>query len=237
MAQALLQRGDERTEAMRDTISDLLSFEGPRAELAGLLSGLDVGYDLGEGHPLLGRRMPDLDLATAHGQRRVFELLHDARPVLLNLGAPDSIDITPWTDRVQHINADHTAAWELPVIGTVTAPVAVSIRPDGRVAWVGENTGRAQQSPHDLVRPTHKEGRRITEGVRVRGRAADPPNTATAYSRSVRRVSTSQRLHWIDLAPTHSQRPDRRRRKTGDRRCPCLLYRGRDCTGRPRHHD
>jgi 3-(3-hydroxy-phenyl)propionate hydroxylase len=140
MAQALLQRGDARTEAMRDTVSDLLSFDGPRAQLAGLLSGLDVCYDLGEGHPLLGRRMPDLDLTTAHGPRRVFELLHDARPVLLNLGEPDSIDITPWTDRVQYIDADHTGTWELPVIGAVTAPVAVLIRPDGHVAWVGDGT-------------------------------------------------------------------------------------------------
>ena len=138
MVQALLQRGDARTDAMRDTISDLLGFEGPRAQLAGLLSGLDVGYDLGEGHPLLGRRMPDLDLVTAQGPRRVFELLHDARPVLLNLGAPDRIDITPWTDRVQRVDADHTGTWELPVLGTVAAPVAVLIRPDGHVAWVGD---------------------------------------------------------------------------------------------------
>jgi 3-(3-hydroxy-phenyl)propionate hydroxylase len=140
MVQALLQRGDARTEAMRDTISDLLSFDGPRIQLAGLLSGLDVCYDLGEGHPLLGRRIPDLDLTTAHGPRRVFELLHGARPVLLNLGEPDSIDIAPWTDRVQRIDADRTGAWELPVIGTVAAPVAVLIRPDGHVAWVGDGT-------------------------------------------------------------------------------------------------
>jgi 3-(3-hydroxy-phenyl)propionate hydroxylase len=140
MAQALLQRGDPRTEAMCDTISDLLSFEGPRARLAGLLSGLDVGYDLGEGHPLLGRRMPDLDLTTPHGPRRVFELLHDARPVLLNLGEPGSLEIPPWTGRVRHIDADHTGTWELPVIGAVTAPVAVLIRPDGHVAWVGDGT-------------------------------------------------------------------------------------------------
>ena len=140
MAQALLQRGDARTEAMRDTISELLSFDGPRTQLAGLLSGLDVCYHLGEGHPLLGRRMPDLDLTTANGPRRVFELLHDARPVLLDLGEPDSIDITPWTDRVRYVDADHTGTWELPVIGAVTAPVAVLIRPDGHVAWVGDGT-------------------------------------------------------------------------------------------------
>lgn len=140
MAQAFLQRGDVRTEAMRDTIGDLLSFEGPRAQLAGLLSGLDVRYDLGEGHPLLGRRMPDLDLTTAQGPRRVFDLLHDARPVLLNLGEPGSIDVTPWTDRVHLIDAAHTGTWELPVVGTVTAPVAVVIRPDGHVAWVDDGT-------------------------------------------------------------------------------------------------
>ena len=140
MVQALLQRGDARTGALRDTISDLLGFDGPRARLAGLLSGLDVRYDLGEGHPLLGRRMPDLDLVTAEGPRRVFELLHDARPVLLDLGEPGSIDITPWADRVQEVDADYTGTWELPVIGTVTAPVAVLIRPDGHVAWVGDGT-------------------------------------------------------------------------------------------------
>jgi 3-(3-hydroxy-phenyl)propionate hydroxylase len=140
MAQAMLQRGDARTDAMRDTIADLLSFEGPRAQLAGLLSGLDVRYDLGEGHPLLGRRMPDLELTTAEGTQRVFELLHDARPLLLDFGEPDSIDITPWTDRVQHLDADHTGTWELPVIGIVTAPSAVLIRPDGHVSWVGDGT-------------------------------------------------------------------------------------------------
>jgi hypothetical protein len=140
MVQALLQRRDARTEALREVISDAMSFEGPRTRLAGLLSGLDLPYDLGEGHPLLGRRMPDLDVTTTQGPRRVFELLHDARPVLLNLGAPGGIDITPWTDRVKLVDADHVGAWELPVIGTVTTPVAVLIRPDGHVAWVGDGT-------------------------------------------------------------------------------------------------
>ena len=140
LTQAFLQRGDTRTEAIRDTIAELLTFEGPRTQLAGLLSGLDVVYDLGGGHPLLGRRMPDLDLATPLGPQRVFELLHDARPVLLNLGEPGSIDITPWADRVQQVEADHTGTWVLPVIGTVVAPTAVLIRPDGHVAWVGHGT-------------------------------------------------------------------------------------------------
>jgi hypothetical protein len=104
-----------------------------------MMSGLDVHYDLGEGHPLLGCRMPDLDLVTA-GPLRVFSLLHEARPVLLNLGEPGDLDISPWADRIQQIDARYAGTWELPVLGAVTAPTAVLIRPDGYVAWVGEQT-------------------------------------------------------------------------------------------------
>lgn len=139
-AQSVVQRADVRIEALRDTIAEMLSFDGPRKLVAGLISGLDVVYDLGEGHPLLGRRMPDLDLITPDGPQRVFALLHDARPVLLNLGKPGSIDITPWVDRVQHIDAYYTETWDLPVTGAVTGPTAVLVRPDGHVAWVGDGT-------------------------------------------------------------------------------------------------
>lgn len=103
-----------------------------------MISGLDIHYDLGEGHPLLGRRMPDLDLVTADGPIRVFELLHRAKPVLLNLGEPGGVDIAPWVDRVQLIEASCGAEWELPVLGVVSAPTAVLVRPDGYVAWVGD---------------------------------------------------------------------------------------------------
>jgi 3-(3-hydroxy-phenyl)propionate hydroxylase len=112
----------------------------PRRRFAAMMSGLDIHYDLGEGHPLLGRRMPDLDLVTADGPLRVFTLLHDARPVLLNLGEPGAFDITPWADRVQLIDAEYAGAWELPVLGAVPAPTAVLIRPDGYAAWVGDPT-------------------------------------------------------------------------------------------------
>jgi 3-(3-hydroxy-phenyl)propionate hydroxylase len=138
MAQAALQRRDERMQALVDVVSELASMDEPRKRLAGIISGLDIHYDLGEGHPLLGRRVPDLDLVTAEGPLRVFELLHDAKPVLLNLGKPDGFDITPWADRVQLVNATYEGEWELPVLGAVTAPTAVLIRPDGYVAWVGE---------------------------------------------------------------------------------------------------
>jgi 3-(3-hydroxy-phenyl)propionate hydroxylase len=140
MAQMALRRTDDRTKALGDTVSELLSLDEPRRRLAAEMSGLGIHYDLGEGHPLLGRRMPDLDLVTANGPLRVFTLLHDARPVLLNLGEPGGFDINPWADRVQLIDANYVGTWELPAIGAVTAPAAVLVRPDGYVAWVGDLT-------------------------------------------------------------------------------------------------
>ncbi len=141
MAQtALMRPSDERLEALRSTVSELLGMDEPRKRFAAMLSGLDIHYDLGEGHPLLGRRMPDLDLDTADGPRRVFTLLHPARPVLLNLGEAGGFDITPWVDRVQMIDASYVGPWELPVLGEVPAPAAVLIRPDGYVGWVGDLT-------------------------------------------------------------------------------------------------
>jgi 2-polyprenyl-6-methoxyphenol hydroxylase-like FAD-dependent oxidoreductase len=139
MAQAALQRRDERMQALVDVVSELAGMDEPRKRLAGIISGLDIHYDLGEGHPLLGRRMPDLDLITADGPLRVFELLHGAKPALLNLGEP-GLDITPWTDRVQSIDASYEGEWELPVLGAIAAPTAILIRPDGYVAWVGDGT-------------------------------------------------------------------------------------------------
>jgi 3-(3-hydroxy-phenyl)propionate hydroxylase len=140
MAQIALRRPDDRTKALGDTVSELLGMDEPRRRLAAEMSGLGIHYDLGEGPPLLGRRMPDLDLVTANGPLRVFSLLHGARPVLLNLGEPGGFDITPWADRVQSIDAKSVGTWELPAIGAVTAPTAVLIRPDGYVAWVGDRT-------------------------------------------------------------------------------------------------
>ncbi|HEX3722760.1 MAG TPA: FAD-dependent monooxygenase [Nitrolancea sp.] len=137
MAQVALLRTDERTEALRGLMSELLHMDEPRKWVAAMQSGLDIQYDFGEGHPLLGRGMPDLDLVTANGPLRVFTLLHRARPVLLNLGEPDAFDIAPWADRVQLIDAHYAGVWELPVLGIVPAPTAVLIRPDGHVAWVG----------------------------------------------------------------------------------------------------
>jgi 3-(3-hydroxy-phenyl)propionate hydroxylase len=143
MAQVALRHTDDRTRAMCDIVSELLRLDEPRRRFAAEISGLGVHYDLGHSgpedrHPLLGRRMPDLDLVTANGPLRVFTLLHDARPVLLNLGEPGRFDITPWADRVQRVDATYAGTWELPALGPVTAPTALLIRPDGYVAWVAD---------------------------------------------------------------------------------------------------
>ncbi|WP_413993696.1 FAD-dependent monooxygenase [Labrys okinawensis] len=136
MASVALRRQDERMKAVSETIAELLGMDEPRRRYAAMMSGLDIHYDFGGGHPLLGRRMPDLDLVTNNGPMRVFALLHDARPLLLNLGVPGSIDITPWADRVRGVDAEYAGTWELPALGVVPAPTAVLIRPDGHVAWV-----------------------------------------------------------------------------------------------------
>jgi 2-polyprenyl-6-methoxyphenol hydroxylase-like FAD-dependent oxidoreductase len=149
MAQGALQRRDDRMEALVEVVAQLSTMDEPRKLLAGLISGLDIHYDLGEGDPLLGRRMPDLDLSTSHGPRRMFQLLHRARPVLLNLGDPGSLDMTRWGDRVRLVEATYHGRWELPVLGTVEAPSAVLVRPDGYVAWVGHGTDEGL--PHALA--------------------------------------------------------------------------------------
>jgi 3-(3-hydroxy-phenyl)propionate hydroxylase len=149
MAAVALSSPDDRHQALRDIMTELLSMDEPRRRIAAMISGLDVHYDLGEGHPLLGRRMPDLDVHTADGPTRVFTLLHDARPVLLNLGAPGGFDRSPWANRARFVDARHEGVWELPVLGEVAAPPAVLIRPDGHVAWTGDLTDPGL--PHALA--------------------------------------------------------------------------------------
>jgi 3-(3-hydroxy-phenyl)propionate hydroxylase len=138
MAQVAAGLPDERHQALRDSLNDLLAMDEPRRHVVAMISGLDVHYDLGDGHPLLGRRMPDLDLETADGATTVFAFLHDARPMLLDLGASGGFDTSPWTDRVRLVEATSDGTLELPMIGEVAAPRAVLIRPDGYVAWVGD---------------------------------------------------------------------------------------------------
>lgn len=162
MAHVALQRRDERSLALDEYVTEFLAMDEPRKRMAAEVTGLGIRYDLGAGHPLLGRRVPDLDLLTVGGPLRVFTLLHEARPLLLNFGAPGGLDmaIKPWADRLRRVDATYTGVWELPVLGAVTAPAAILIRPDGYVAWVGEGSdqglaealaawlGRSMTHPH-----------------------------------------------------------------------------------------
>ena len=140
MASVALRRPDERTTALRETIAQLVGMDAPRDRLAAMLSGLEIRYELGDGHPLVGRRMPDLDLVTADGAVRVYALLHEARPLLLVLDDPAAFDAAPWADRVRRVDARSAGPWDLPALGPVEPPVAVLVRPDGYVAWAGRST-------------------------------------------------------------------------------------------------
>jgi 2-polyprenyl-6-methoxyphenol hydroxylase-like FAD-dependent oxidoreductase len=165
MAQGALSNSDDRHRALHAMMTDLLGMDEPRRRIVGMLSGLDIHYDLGDGHPLIGRRMPDLDLRTGDGVTRVFALLNDARPVFLNFDEPGGLDVETWADRIRMIDATYDGVWELPVVGEVVAPAAVLVRPDGHVAWAGQPADPAL--PHALAtwfgpagtRPAQRAGR------------------------------------------------------------------------------
>ena len=183
MALTAVDRSDDRIAALREMMCEMMQKDTTRQQYFTMMSGLDIHYDFGNGHPLLGRRMPDLDLVTSHGPLRVFSLLHAARPVLLNLGEAGAFDIAPWRDRVRLIDAKYGGAWELPAIGEVTAPTAVLVRPDGHVAWVGNltqpglaDTLTAWFGPplrHSAIKPT--VGVKIPGGGHALAEARDPP--------------------------------------------------------------
>jgi hypothetical protein len=169
MAQVALGKPGDRHRALRDTMAEMLTMDEPRRYIGAMLTGLDIEYDLGEGHPLIGRRMPDLELQTASGPTRVFATLHDARPTLLNLGEPGGFDTAPWANRIRLVDARSAGRWILPVLGEVTAPPAVLIRPDGHVAWAGELTDptlpRALVTWFGAPAPDHEDGAAWSDGL------------------------------------------------------------------------
>jgi len=140
MAQVALARADDRTKALKAVMTELLGTTEARRLMATEMIGLGVRYDFGEGHPLLGARMPDLDLAVSGQTLRVFELLREARPVVINFGAPGRVHGAALGGRVRVIDATYDGKWELPAVGPVDAPTAVLIRPDGYVAAVGDSS-------------------------------------------------------------------------------------------------
>ncbi len=148
MAQSAIRRGDEHSRAALQLVNELAEMDEPRKRIVGRVSGLSIHYDFGDGHQLMGRRIPDLDIATVNGVTRIFTQLHRARPVLLNFRQAGAIDIEEWSDRVRLIDATYNSEWNLPTIGVVDAPGAVLVRPDGYVAWVGDAT---QHGLHDAL--------------------------------------------------------------------------------------
>lgn len=137
LAHVAAVRTDARSKALSEVLAELLAFEEPRRAMAGRMSGLDIRYELGDGHPLFGRRMPDLDLTVGGETVRVSTLLREARPLLLDFGM-GGVPAVP--DRIRVLQARFGGTWELPVIGKVSAPRAALVRPDGHVAWVGEGS-------------------------------------------------------------------------------------------------
>ncbi|MGA8115974.1 MAG: FAD-dependent monooxygenase [Actinocatenispora sp.] len=143
-AQTALGAPGPHTDALRDLVGDLIGIDEVNRALGGMVTALDIRYPLGDGHPLLGRRLPDLDLE-APGATRAYQLLHTGRPVLLDLvdtpWLKDCVD--GWADRVDLVRADCPAArWALPVVGEVDAVPALLVRPDGHVAWVATDGAR-----------------------------------------------------------------------------------------------
>jgi 2-polyprenyl-6-methoxyphenol hydroxylase-like FAD-dependent oxidoreductase len=140
MAQMRLLRhpDDDRSIALRDIMIELLAMDEPRRRFAAMMSGLDIHYDLGSEHPLIGRRMPDLDVVTPHGPLQVYSLLHHGRAALINFGEQGSVEVSGWGDRIRLVEAKYVGTWELPALGVVTGPAAVLVRPDGYVAWAGD---------------------------------------------------------------------------------------------------
>ena len=150
LALTALNRGDEHSTALRGLVATTMKMDEPRRWYSAKVSGLDIRYGEDGGHALLGRRMPDLDLVTPDGPTRVFELMRDARPLLLNLGSLACAVPARWDERIRQISATFTGNCEMPVIGVVPTPAAVLVRPDGHVAWI--STGNCEGLVEALTR-------------------------------------------------------------------------------------
>ncbi|MER6156486.1 rifampin monooxygenase [Streptomyces sp. NPDC001868] len=124
-AQITLLGADPGATALRELFSKLMDFEDVNRYVTGMITAVDVRYDLGEGHDLLGRRMRDVRLKRG----RLYELTHGGRGLLLD--QTGRLSVTGWHDRVDHV---------IDTAEDLAAP-AVLLRPDGHVAWAGEDQG------------------------------------------------------------------------------------------------
>jgi bifunctional hydroxylase/dehydrase len=137
-AQGMLFVGGPEMSPLRELMGELIQYDDVKRHLSGLVSGLDVRYDVGEGtHPLLGRRLPPRTLTGAEGTTTTMELLHPGRGILLDLTDDPALReaAAPWQDRVTTVTArpDETE----PVL---TSTTALLVRPDGYIAWATATT-------------------------------------------------------------------------------------------------
>ena len=140
-AQSVLCEPGQRADDLHEVVTGLLRFGDVNDHLAMVQSGLATRYPMTGAHPLLGRRVPDADIVSPSGAKRVFELLNAAHPVLLDLstGGASSNVLASWADRIDVVAARSLSeSWPVPGDGSVPVPSAVLIRPDGYVAWVDD---------------------------------------------------------------------------------------------------
>lgn len=172
LAQRILYLSGDEMDPMREVMAELLAYEEVQRLLVGMVTGLDIRYDVGTGdHPLLGRRLPDVELTgdfSPSGKANAFELLHAGRGVVLDLGGDDKLRAAaaPWADRIDVVTTSSRPS------GALADVEAVLVRPDGYIAWIGSGESGVTGLPDALTRwfgqplESHRIGTSAVAGVR-----------------------------------------------------------------------
>jgi bifunctional hydroxylase/dehydrase len=147
-AQGFLYLSGDEVQPLRDVMAELIEFKSVSRHLAGIVSGLDIRYDVGWGdHPLLGRRMPHQDLVIGESATSTTQLLHSARGVLLDFAGNSELRHTAsgWAGRVDIVTATPLT---LGTAGQLANTEAILLRPDGYVAWAAPGGGELSEALH-----------------------------------------------------------------------------------------